>query len=333
MRRRGYFFTVLAVAVLGFLWILGGMGYAHVLDPNVILEAKKATVGILSESERTRFRGTGFHIGDGYIVTARHIAETEADTKTVLERVRILTQDQREMPAFLSGDHAFTDVAVYRVGPGAALKLPGAVSLATSDPKPGEEVFTVGYPLDWGATGPTVTFGRVGTDATFLPTVGSTLLQLDLPVCSGNSGSGLFNTTGEVVGIVHAIIQTEYVQGWGGCSRIAFAIPGYVANRVVQDLREIRQPRFARLGVAMDTVKLKDRWRVRVTKVEGPASEAGLKEGDIILSINQKEIYSAVELKTFLLAEAEPNQNILLRVLRRNEELVLGVVLGEIGGG
>jgi serine protease Do len=62
-------------------------------------------------------------------------------------------------------------------------------------------------------------------------TVASRLFQLDLSVCSGNSGwGGLFNERGEVVGLVHAMIQTEQVLGNGGCSRMAFAIPTAVAT-------------------------------------------------------------------------------------------------------
>lgn len=137
------------------------------------------------------------------------------------------------------------------------------------------------FPLDRGAT---VTYGRLGSEETFLLTVASRLLQLDLSVCSGNSGwGGLFNERGEVVGLVHAIIQTEQVLGNRGYSRMAFAIPAAVADRVVRDLREGRQPTFARLGITMEAVKWEDRWRMRVAKAEGPASEGGWKVGDVIL--------------------------------------------------
>lgn len=89
-----------------------------------------------------------------------------------------------------------TDVALYRVEPSAALKLPGAVSFAATDPQTGEDIFTLGSPLDWGAT---VMYGRVGSEGAFLLTVASRLLQLDLSVCSGNPAGGLFNERREVV--------------------------------------------------------------------------------------------------------------------------------------
>ncbi len=206
----------------------GGQMVLAGIDPQVILQAKRATVGILRESdrasERFQFKGTGVHLGEGYILTARHVVDASGDQKTPRPSVTILTQDLRELPAFLAGEHALTDLALYRVEPGVALKLPGAVSFATTDPQAGEEVLTVGFPMDWGAT---VAYGRVGNDGTFLFTVASRLLQLDLSVCSGNSGGGLFNEQGEVVGIVHAIIQTEHVLGKGGAAgwRLRFPRP------------------------------------------------------------------------------------------------------------
>lgn len=234
------------------------------------------------------------------------------------------------MSAFVIGEHALTDLAVYRVEPGAALKLPGAVSFAAGDPQPGEDVFTVGFPLDWGAT---VTYGRVGSEGTFLFTVASRLLQLDLSVCSGNSRGGLFNDQGAVVGIVHAIIQTEHVLGKGGCSRMAFAIPATVANRVARDLRERKRPLVPWLGIAMEAVKWEGRWRMRVTKVEGPASDAGLKVGDVIVAIDQTEIFTPAELKSVLLETAQPNQTVLVHVLRDHAEFLMNITLGELSGG
>jgi serine protease Do len=92
------------------------------------------------------------------------------------------------------------------------------------------EVFTVGYPLGWG---PTMAFGRLGNTTTFLQTVETRLIQADLSACSGNSGGGLFNTQGEIVGIMHAIIQTEKDETQAHCSRMTFAIPGILAERIV----------------------------------------------------------------------------------------------------
>ena len=146
------------------------------------------------------------------------------------KRVRILTDDLHELPAELVGDSAFMDVVIYRVIEAHRSKLHAGTSFAVGDVSLGTEVFTVGYPLGWG---PTMAFGRLGNTNVFLQTVDTRLLQADLSSCSGNSGGGLFNAQGEVIGIVHAIIRTEKEEAQAHCSRLTFAIPGILAERIV----------------------------------------------------------------------------------------------------
>ena len=69
-----------------------------------------------------------------------------------------------------------------------------ARTFSQTEALPGERVFTVGYPLGWG---PAISYGYIGNPNTFLQTVQSRLLQVDLSACSGNSGGGLFNAHGE----------------------------------------------------------------------------------------------------------------------------------------
>jgi hypothetical protein len=109
VRKEPYHRVLLFVlALLGGI-IPGGTGTALAgIDPQVILQAKRATVGILREpdsaSDRWQFKGTGVHLGDGYIVTTRHVVDASGDEKTLRPSVTILTQDFREVPAFLTGD-------------------------------------------------------------------------------------------------------------------------------------------------------------------------------------------------------------------------------------
>ncbi len=137
---------------------------------DTFLRAKQATVGILEDTQDQRtpekpgkiiVRGTGFHLRDGYVITARHAAEKHApSTGTIIQKhVRILTSDLNELPADLVGDSAFMDVVIYRVAEPHRSKLQAGTSFATGDVAPGMEVFTVGYPMGWG---PTMAFGRIG---------------------------------------------------------------------------------------------------------------------------------------------------------------------------
>ena len=152
------------------------------------------------------------------------------------------------MPAKLVGVNAFLDLAVYQVDASETSVSLAGVSFADDMPKQGDQLFTVGYPLGWG---PAVGFGRLGNLNTFLPTAQTRLMQVDLSACSGNSGGGLFNGQGELVGMVNAIIQTETTQGERRCSRFAFAVPGKLVKRMVTALIDGKNPRFPRVGIKM----------------------------------------------------------------------------------
>jgi len=301
-----------------------------------IERAKRATVGILQPEGpdarglagqgRFSVRGTGFHVRDGYIVTARHAVEQEEGGKsTIPKEIRVLTTDLEEFPAALTGVNAFLDIAVYRISLDGASARMAAAAFAQQEPEPGDEVFTVGYPLGWG---PAVGFGRLGNPDTFLPTVDSRLFQLDLSACSGNSGGGLFNAGGEVVGVMHAIVQTETIQGERRCSRFGFAVPGRLVQRITDALIRGEHPRFSRLGVQLRVEKRGTRWVVAVAEASGPALEGGIQKGDILLAIENIAITDAAQLKNYLIERTEPGQRVMVRVLRGDKEQTLIVTLG-----
>jgi len=300
-----------------------------------IEQAKRATVGVLQDGSdaqgaggqaRFALRGSGFHLRDGYIVTARHAVDREEGGKRAIpQQIRILTPDFEELPAKLTGVNAFLDIAVYRVnGDGAGTRM-GTASFAKEEPQPGDEVYTVGYPLGWG---PAVGFGRVGNPNTFLPTIESRLLQIDLSACSGNSGGGLFNAAGEVVGLVHAIIQTEATQAERRCSRFAFSVPGPLVQRIVTALIQGATPQFSRLGVNLKPVKIGTQWRVAVADASGPARDGGIQKGDVLVAIDSTVITDAAQLKNYLIERTEPGQRVAVRVLRDGKEQIINVTLG-----
>lgn len=302
-------------------------------DP--IDRARRATVGILRDDQRMAaaptkahftIRGTGVHLRDGHIVTARHAVTRQEGSRTVLaETIGVLTEDFHELSAVLVGFSEFLDLAVYRVDPESASSILGTASLGEREPDPGDDVFTVGYPLGWG---PTVGFGHVGNPHTFLPTLPSRLLQLDLAACSGNSGGGLFNTNGDLVGFVHAIIQAEGLGPERRCSWMAFGVPAQLAGRVINALIKGEGTAFPRLGLGLTSVRLGARWRVAVSDATGPAQEAGFQKGDILLAIEGTEVVSAAQLKSYLLEWTQPGQRVRMTVLRDREETVLTVTLG-----
>lgn len=306
------------------------------LGQEALLRAKQATVGILADTQDQRapekpgkitVRGTGFHLHDGYVVTARHAAEKhDLSTGTVIQKhIRVLTSDLHELPADLVGDSAFMDVVLYRVTEPHRTKLTTGTSFASGDPAPGTDVFTVGYPLGWG---PTMAFGRLGNTNTFLQTVDTRLLQADLSACSGNSGGGLFNAQGEIVGILHAVIQTDKEENQAYCSRMAFAIPGRLAERIVNAALSGKPLTFSKLGIHMTSVKDGTRLRVAVKDVSEPAKSAGIQKHDVLLAIEETEILDGAHLKTFLIERTVPGQAVSVKVRRVDADLTFHVVLG-----
>jgi serine protease Do len=261
------------------------------------------------------------------VITARHAAEKhDPSAGTIIQKhVRILTTDLNELPADLVGESAFMDVVIYRIAEQDRSKLQAGTSFATGDVAPGMEVFTVGYPLGWG---PTMAFGRLGNTNTFLQTVETRLLQADLSACSGNSGGGLFNAKGEIVGIMHAIIQTDKDETQAHCSRMTFAIPGIIAERIVNAALAGKPLTFSKLGIHMTSVKDGTKWRMAVRDVTDPAKAAGIQKHDILLAIEDTEILDAAQLKNYLIERTTPGQEVSLKVRRIDADLTFHVVLG-----
>lgn len=300
----------------------------------VIEHAKRATVGILEDTQdprtpdkpgKIKIRGTGFHLHDGYIVTARHAVEKTSPAGHIVPKIiHVLTTDLHELVAQIVGESAYLDVVVYRLNQKDRPVLEIATGFAAEAPAVGSEVFTVGYPMGWG---PTMAFGRIGNDNTFLQTVETRLLQADLSACSGNSGGALYNQAGEVVGILHAVIQTDKDETHVFCSQMAFAIPGTLAARIVAAAIEGKPLAFSKLGIHMTAVKDGTKWRMAVKDVAEPAKAAGIQKHDILLAIEDTEILDAAHLKNYLIERTVPGQRVSLKVRRAEADLTFTVTL------
>lgn len=259
-------------------------------------------------------------------MTAGHATERQEGSQTIMPgKIYVLTQDLFEIPATFVGFNAVLDIAVYRLMPHESLPSLPVTAFAPEEAKPGDEVFTIGYPLGWG---PAIGFGKMGNPNTFLPTVQSRLHQMDLSTCSGNSGGGLFNQHGEIVGVVHAIIQTETTESDRRCSRFAFAVPGTLAHRIVTDLIQGRTTQFSTLGIQLTTIQENNQWKVAVAKATGPAQIGGVRKGDVILSIDNYSVHTPAELKTFLMEQTTPGQKITLHIRRDQRQHKLLITLG-----
>lgn len=198
---------------------------AKVLDTVVVIEASITSSSIFGESGKSTSTGSGVVISsDGYILTCNHVVEGATS-------VTVILNSGEQYAASLVGSDASSDLAVLKIAPKAELSY--AKQGCSADLVLGEQVIAIGNPL--GTLYRTVTSGVIsGLERNIVTSDGTTmtLLQTDAAVNSGNSGGGLFNLDGDLIGIVNAKYAEEGVEG------LAFAIPIDWAYEVQLDLIE-----------------------------------------------------------------------------------------------
>lgn len=280
---------------------------------------------------KSRSLGSGFIIDydkstkEAYILTNNHIIEG-ADEITV----RLHDEDKTEIKAEIVGSDARTDIALLKVKSSKELT---SVKWGDSDlSKVGEWAIAIGNPFGLGST---VTAGIISTKGRELPIADYVegYIQTDASINMGNSGGPLFNVDGQVIGINTAILAPT-----GGNIGIGFAIPSNVAQKVVQQLRELGHTRRGWLGAAVqkvtseiaESVGLKTATGALIAKVfdESPAAKAGLKPGDIILKFNNKEIKSSHMLPRTV-GETEIGKEVPVVIWRDEKEVTRKIMVGE----
>jgi serine protease Do len=266
---------------------------------------------------------------DGYILTNNHVVDN-ADP----ENIEVVLADTRRFKATkLVGTDKYTDLAVIKID---ANNLP-VPKLGNSDEvEVGHIVFAFGNPL--GLTS-TMTQGIVSATGRNIGIINDqegygieNFIQTDAAVNPGNSGGALVDVDGEVIGINTAIATTN--QRYQGYS---FAIPINLAKKVAGDLITYGKVLRGFLGVTISTVDatmakangLEKPQGVIINEVrkDGAAYEAGLKEGDIILSVDGKEVNASNQLQT-VIASKHPGDVVTLKLIRDKTMIEKKVKLG-----
>ena len=127
---------------------------------------------------------------------------------------------------------------------------------------------------------------------------------------------------------MHAIIQTEKEETQAHCSRMTFAIPGILAERIVNAALAGKPLTFSKLGVHMTSVKDGTKLRIAVKDVVDPAKAAGIQRHDVLLAIEDTEILDGAQLKNYLVERTTPGQEVSVKVRRIDADLTFHVVLG-----
>jgi serine protease Do len=262
---------------------------------------------------------------DGYILTNNHVVDNA-------ETVKVTLQDGRQFTAKVVGRDPKSDVAVIKID---ASNLP-VIPMADSDKvQVGDIVLAVGNPF---GVGQTVTTGIVS--ATGRGNLGiedyEDFIQTDAAINPGNSGGALVDVEGRLIGINTAIYSRS-----GGNQGIGFAIPSDLARNVMDSL--ISYGRVARgyLGIMIQDVtpalakefKLKDDGGALVGDVvpNGPANKAGLKDGDVVVKYNGKNVVDSRRLR-LAVGETKPGTTVPVKILRNGDSMNLEVTVQQLPG-
>ncbi|SDH66268.1 DegQ family serine endoprotease [Propionivibrio dicarboxylicus] len=271
--------------------------------------------------QRVRGQGSGFIIReDGLVLTNAHVIDGA-------DEVIVKLTDKREFKAKVLGADKATDVAVLRID---GKNLPTVKIGNSAATRVGEWVLAIGSPFGFENS---ATAGIISAKSRSLPDDSYVpFIQTDVAVNPGNSGGPLFNMAGEVVGI-----NSQIYSRTGGYQGLSFAIPIDVAMSVQDQIVKHGKVQRGRLGITIQEVNqsLADSFGLSkptgalVSSVEGgsPAAKAGLEPGDVILSLNGKEVSSSSELPP-LVAAIRPGDGAKLQVWRKGASREIEVKVG-----
>lgn len=267
--------------------------------------------------------GSGFIVSeDGYVVTNNHVIERG-------EEIEVILQDGTRYPATVRGRDPKTDLALLKVD--ADADLPYVTLGSSDDAEVGDWVLAVGNPFGLGGT---VTAGIIsarGRDIQSGPF--DDFLQIDAPINRGNSGGPLFDANGRVIGINTAIYSPS-----GGSVGIGFAIPSEMAEDVIDQLMANGTVERGWLGVEFQPVNdavaaslgLDEAQGALVAGVaeDGPADQAGVRVGDVIMSVDGEALDDPKDLPR-LVAATPAGTKVAMEVLRGGKTKRLNVRIGQ----
>lgn len=269
----------------------------------------------------TEGAGSGVIItSDGYIITNNHVIEGASSIKVTLS-----TGETYE--AELIGTDSVSDIAVIKI---AVDNLPSAVFGDSDKLQVAQNCIAIGNPL--GTLGGTVTTGIISALSRDITIDGQkmTLLQTDTSINPGNSGGGLFNYSGELIGIVNAKSSGNNIEG------IGFAIPiNYVkeiAKQLIENGYVQGRGQLGIVAVNIDSIQMAwnygvNNYGIYVKEVTGEnAKKAGLVEGDLIVAVNGTETLSLEQLRVQI-NQHSAGDEVKLTIIRNKEKIAINITL------
>ena len=258
---------------------------------------------------------------EGYVLTNNHVVDR-------MNEIEVVLSDGRRARAKVIGTDPETDLAVLKID---LERLP-AITLGNSEAlHVGDAVLAIGNPFGVGQTVTSGIVSALGRNQLGINTF-ENFIQTDAAINPGNSGGALVDTQGNLMGINTAIYSRS-----GGSMGIGFAIPVSTAKLVLEGIVKDGQVRRGWIGVEpnelspelAETFGVKAREGVLITGVlqNGPAAQAGIRPGDVIVQVADKPVTSVSELLSAV-AALKPGSAARFRLLRRDDQLELAVTPG-----
>ncbi len=276
---------------------------------------------------RERLRGRREPVlgaGSGFIIDPSGIIVTNTHVVGHASQISVTLADGTELPARLIGSDELTDIAVIRVN--SPKPLPYVAWGDSRVVEVGDWILAAGNPFGVGIS---VTAGIVsarGRDIGAGPF--DDFLQIDAPINPGNSGGPTFNMEGQVIAVNTAIVSPT-----GGSVGIGFAVPSDMASRIVADLRDKGRIERGWLGVSVQDVPggqgRHANSGVTIANIDrsGPAARAGLRAGDVVMSVDGTLVDTAQGLIKAV-AATPPGNAVRLAVRRGGQNIEVRVTVG-----
>lgn len=292
--------------------------------PGFGFQAPQRPDGEEEEAPTAQGAGSGFFISaDGYIVTNNHVVANAT-------KITVKLSDGRSLPGTLVGRDADTDLAVVKVQ-GSDFKFVSFEEAA--EPRVGDWVIAVGNPFGLGGTATAGIVSARARDIADSRTPYTDYLQIDAAINRGNSGGPTFDIHGRVIGVNSAIFSPT-----GGSVGIGFAIPASIAKSVTDRLMSGRAIERGYLGVQITTLSPAQRAAsdlpegtegavVASITAGGPAATGGLREGDIVVKVNGRDVKTSTEL-TRVVGQAAPGDQLRLEIFREGRRQTLNIRSG-----
>ena len=303
---------------------------ASQVEPSVVQVNVRATQETPFGSQEGQGVGSGvIYRRDGYVVTNNHVVAGASE-------VNIAFADGTTERGEVVGTDSATDLAVVKVDRN---DLPAASFVESADLVPGQLAVAIGSPSGFQSTVTSGVISGIGRDLPPELTRGDTslvdLVQTDAAISPGNSGGALANRDGEIVGINVAYLPPAQT----GAENIGFAIPSDTVISVADQLIEDGEATQAFLGVNLEEISPEDAERFGLAGVEGgvlvtavengsAASDAGVRQGDVIVALGSTEVLGYGDLLGAL-RDFRPGDTTTLTVVRDGNERELEVTLDE----